>query len=82
MASPESTVSPRRLAETCSNGAVGAERRGSCHGALGAAAVAGATMNPLTRGKGGALAFLLLLAPGALVAGLAVRAGIGVARGR
>lgn len=82
--SPESTVNPKRLADTCSSGAVGTERRGACHGVLRPAAVAGAPMNPLTRGghDGRALGFLLALAPGALTAGLAVRTGIGLLRGR
>lgn len=82
--SPESTVSPGRLADTCSSGAVAAERRGSCHGELSPAAVAGASMNPLSRGESGGrgLGFLLALAPGVLTGALAVRAGIGLVRGR
>ena len=82
--SAESTVQPKRLADTCANGAVGTDRRGACHGTLGLAAVAGATMNPLprARGAGGATALLLVLLPGALAAGLAVRAGVGLLRGR
>jgi hypothetical protein len=82
--SSDATVHPARLAETCSHGAVNGERRGACHGALDPAAVAGASMSPVARGKGGsgALALLLALLPGTLAAGLVVRAGIGFARGR
>jgi hypothetical protein len=82
--SPESTVHPQRLADTCTNGAVGAERRGACHGALGAAAVVGASMTPLPRGRGaaGPLAVVFALLAGTLAAGLVVRAGVGFVRGR
>jgi hypothetical protein len=82
--SPESTVNPKRLAETCSNGAVGLDRRGACHGTLGPSAVAGATMDPLSRARGrsGSAALLLTLIPGLLAAGLVVRAGVGLARRR
>jgi hypothetical protein len=83
--SPESTVYPKRLADTCSNGAAGTERRGACHGALGPAAVAGASMNPLPRGRGAAsrpLTLLFAALSGALAAGLVVRAGVGLVRGR
>ena len=82
--STESATNPRHLVETCSNGVVGSERRGSCHGTLGPAAVAGAAMNPLPRGRAGAgpLALLFALLSGALAAGLVVRAGVGLVRGR
>ena len=81
---PESTVNRKHLAETCSNGALGTGRKGACHGALGESGVAGASMNPLPRGRTGKdpLALVLTLLAGALAAGLVVRAGIGLARGR
>jgi len=83
-ADPESTVNRKRLAETCSNGALGSGRKGACHGALGAAGVAGASMNPLPRSRMGKnpLAFVLTLLAGVLAAGLVVRAGVGLAKGR
>jgi len=83
-AAPESTVNRKRLAETCANGAVGTGRKGACHGALGESAVAGAAMNPLSRARTrkDPLALVLTLLAGALAAGLFVRAGIGMARGR
>jgi len=81
---PESTVNRKHLAETCSNGALGTGRKGACHGALGESGVAGATMNPLPRARAGKnpFAFVLTLLAGALAAGLVVRAGVGLARGR
>lgn len=81
---PESSVSRKRLAETCSNGALATERRGACHGALGDSAVAGAAMSPLPRKRAGQgpLSLALTLLAGALLAGLVVRAGIGMVRGR
>jgi len=81
---PESTVNRKHLAETCSNGALGTGRKGACHGALGESGVAGAAMNPLPRGRTGKEPFVLVmtLLAGALAAGLVVRAGIGLARGR
>ena len=83
-AAPDSAVNRKHLAETCANGARGAERKGACHGALGESSVAGASMNPLPRGRTGKdpLALLLTLLAGALAAGLVVRAGVGLARGR
>lgn len=80
----ESTVNRKRLAETCANGARGTERKGACHGALGESGVAGASMNPLLRGRTGKdpLSLVLTLLAGALAAGLLVRAGVGLARGR
>jgi len=80
--SPESTVNRRRLAETCANGARGGERKGACHGALGESGVAGASMNPLPRGRTGKdpLGLVLSLLAGALAVGLVVRAGVGLAR--
>jgi hypothetical protein len=83
-AASESTVNGRRLAATCANGALGGDRRSACHGPLGEAAVAGASMNPLPRGGLGKdpLARALVLLAGALVAGLVVRAGVGLTRGR
>ena len=83
-AAPESTVNRRRLAETCANGARGSERKGACHGALGESGVAGASMNPLPRGRTGKdpLTLVMTLLAGALAAGLVVRAGVGLARGR
>lgn len=81
---PESHVHPGRLAETCSNGAVGAERGGACHGDLGPTAVARASMSPLParRTRKDPLALALTLLAGAMLAGLLLRAGIGLARGR
>jgi hypothetical protein len=81
---PESTVNRKRLAETCANGARGTERKGACHGALGESSVAGASMNPLPRNRMGKdpLGLVLSLLAGALAAGLVVRAGVGLARGR
>jgi hypothetical protein len=81
---PESTVNRKRLAETCANGARGSERKGACHGALGDSGVAGASMNPLPRGRTGKgpLSLVMTLFAGALAAGLVVRAGVGLARGR
>jgi len=81
---PESTVNAKHLAETCSNGARGTGRKGACHGALGEASVAGASMNPVPRGRGGRdpLTLAMTLLAGALAAGLVVRAGVGLARGR
>jgi len=83
-AEPESTVNRKHLAATCSNGALGSGRKGACHGALGESGVAGASMNPLPRGRTGKspLSLVLTLLAGALAAGLVVRAGIGLARGR
>jgi len=83
-ASPESTVSRKRLAETCANGAVAAERKGACHGGLGESGLAGASMNPLPRGRTGKgpLSLALTLLAGALAAGLVVRAGVGLKRGK
>jgi hypothetical protein len=83
-AAPESTVNRKHLAQTCSNGALGTGRTGACHGALGESSVAGASMNPLPRGRAGKdpLALVLNLLAGAFAAGLFVRAGIGLARGR
>ncbi len=83
-AAPESTVNRKHLAETCADGARGAGRKGACHGALGEASVAGASMNPLPRGRTGKdpLALLLTLLAGVLAAGLVARAGVGLARGR
>jgi hypothetical protein len=77
-------VNRKRLAETCSNGAVGTGRKGLCHGVLGDSAVAGASMNPLPGGRTGKnpLSLALTLLAGALAAGLVVRAGVGLARGR
>lgn len=82
--SPESTVNRSRLAETCSNGARGGGQAGACHGSLGESGAAGASMNPLPRGRAGhgPLSLALALLAGALAAGLVVRAGIGLARGR
>lgn len=81
---PEATVNPKRLVETCSNGALGTGRKGACHGSLGESGVAGASMNPLPRGRSGTgpLSVALTLLAGALAAGLVVRAGVGLARGR
>jgi len=81
---PESTVNRRHLAETCANGARGSGRKGGCHGALGESGVAGVSMNPLPRGRTvkNPLALLLTLLGGALAAGLVVRAGVGLTRGR
>ncbi len=81
---PESPVNRKHLAETCSNGALGTGRKGACHGALGESAVAGASMNPLPRGRArmSPLSLALTLLAGALVAGLVARAAIGLARGR
>ncbi len=84
IAAPESTVNRKHLAETCSNGALGAGRTGACHGALGESGVAGASMNPHPRDRMGKdpLSLVLTLLAGALAAGLVVRAGVGLARGR
>lgn len=83
-AAPEAAVNRTRLAETCSSGALGTGRKGACHGALGESGVAGASMNPLPRGRTGKnpLSLVLTLLAGALAAGLVVRAGVGLARGR
>jgi len=83
-AAPESSVNRKHLAETCSNGALGTGRKGACHGALGESGVAGASMNPLPRGRTGKnpLALVLALLAGTLTAGLVVRAGVGLVRGR
>lgn len=83
-AEAESPVSRQRLAGTCSNGALGAGRKGLCHGALDEAGVAGASMNPLPRGRVGKdpIALVLVLLAGALASGLVVRAAVGLARGR
>lgn len=83
-AAPESTVSRKHLAETCASGARGTGRKGACHGALGEAAVVGASMNPLPRGRTGSrpLPLALTLLAGALAAGLVVRAGVGLVRER
>jgi hypothetical protein len=82
-AAPESTVNRKRLAETCANGALGAGRKGACHGVVGESVAAGAAMNPLPRGRAGRqpLPFVLTLLAGALAAGLVVGAGIGRGRG-
>jgi hypothetical protein len=81
---PESSVSGKRLAETCSNGALSGGRKGACHGTLGESGVAGASMNPLPRRAAGKhpLALALTLLAGALASGLVVRAGVGMVRGR
>lgn len=83
-AAAESTVNRSRLRETCANGARGPERKDACHGGLGESGVAGASMNPLPRGRTrrDPLAIAMTLLAGALAAGLVVRAGIGLARGR
>lgn len=83
-AEPESTVNRKRLAATCSNGARGTGRNGACHGILGELSVAGASMNQLPRGRTGkaSLSLVLALLAGALAAGLVVRAGVGLVRGR
>lgn len=83
-AEPESTVNRKRLAATCANGALGTGRTGACHGTLRDSGVAGASMNPLPRGRTGQapLSLVLTLLAGALAAGLVVRAGVGLARGR
>lgn len=83
-AAPEATVNRKRLAETCANGALGAGRKGACHNALGESGAAGASMNSLPRGRAGKspLAFALTALAAALAAGLVVRAGVGLARGR
>ena len=83
-AAPEAAVNRARLAETCSNGALATGRKGACHGALGESGVAGASMNPLPRGRTAMnpLSLVLTLLAGALAAGLVARAGIGLARGR
>ena len=83
-AAPESPVNRKHLAETCANGSRSAERKGTCHGALGESGVAGASMNPLPRGRTGKdpLALVLTLLAGALAAGLVMRAGVGLARRR
>jgi hypothetical protein len=82
--SPESTVDPTRLVDTCSNGTASSERRGACHGVLNAGAVAGASMNPLPRGRKerGPIVLLFALLSGLAAAGLIVRAGVGLLRGR
>ena len=81
---PESPVSPQRLAETCASGALAGGRKGGCHGGLKPAAAAGAGMSPLParRGARGGLAAVLTFLAGAMLAGVVVRAGIGLARGR
>ena len=83
-AAPEATVNRKHLAETCANGARGTERKGACHGALGESGVAGASMNPLPGGHAGKgpLGLVLNVLAGVLAAGLIVRAGVGLARGR
>jgi hypothetical protein len=83
-AAPESTVNRKHLPDTCGNGARGTERKGACHGALGEPGVAGASMNPLNRGAAAndPLALVMTVLAGALAAGLVVRAGVGLARGR
>jgi hypothetical protein len=83
-AAAESSVNRQRLADTCANGARGPGRKGACHAGLGEAAVRGASMSPLPRGgtTKTPLAFALSLLAGALVAGLVVRAGVGLVRGR
>lgn len=83
-AEPESTVNGKNLAETCASGARAAGRKGACHGALEERGVAGASMNPLPRGRTERrrLAFALSLLAQALAAGLVVRAGVGLLRGR
>jgi len=83
-AAPESAVNRARLADTCSNSALATGRRGACHGALGEPAVSGAAMNLYPRGRKGSdpLSLVLTLLAGTLLAGLVVRAGIGLARGR
>ena len=77
-------MSRKRLAETCSNGALGTERRGRATASSGESAVAGATMSPLPRARvgKGPLSLALTLLAGVLVAGLVARAGVGMARGR
>lgn len=78
-AAPQSSVNPRRLAETCGRGALGTGQERPCHGQLAESAVAGATMNPLPAGGGrpGAGPRLLTLLFWALLAGLVVRAAVG-----
>jgi len=83
-AAPEATVNRKRLAETCSNGALGTGGKGACHGTLGEAAVVGASMNPLPRGRTGKapLSLALTVIGFALAAGLVMRAGVGLVRKR
>jgi hypothetical protein len=81
-AAPESPVNPKRLAETCANGALAGDRRGACHAGLAPADVAGAAMNPLPRGRAGALSAVLTVFAGMLLLGLVARSGVGLVRGR
>jgi hypothetical protein len=85
----ESTVSPARLADTCSSGALGGEQRGgkrrdACHGTIGPSAVERASMNMLPQGgrRRGRIPAFFTLAAGCLLGGLVVRAGVGLLRGR
>lgn len=84
VSAPESPVSPQRLAETCASGALAGGRKGGCHPGLKPPAAAGAGMSPLPvrRGARGGLGAALSLLAGCLLAGLVVRAGVGLARGR
>lgn len=77
----ESTVSPRRLAETCGRGAIEPGGR-PCHAGLSESSVRGARMNQLPRGEGGRAPGAFALLSLALLAGLVVRAGIGAVRWR
>ena len=84
VSAPESPVSPQRLAETCASGALAGGRKDGCHPGLKPPAVTGAGMSPLParRGARGGLAAVFTLLAGCLLAGLVVRAGVGLARGR
>jgi hypothetical protein len=77
-------VNPARLADTCGSGALEGVPRGGCHGVRGASGLAGATMNQLPRsgGRRGPLSAGLALVAACLCAGLVVRAGVGLVRGR
>lgn len=83
-AARESSVNPRRLAETCGRGALAVGQERPCHATLTTAAMAGAAMNvlPLGREGGGRWSLFFSVVSGILLAGLVVRAGIGLFKER
>jgi hypothetical protein len=80
----ESSIHPSQLAGTCSSGALPSGKAGRCHDDAGQDVLAGAGMSPLVlpgRSPGAAGWFLSFIS-WTMLLGLAVRAGIGLARGR
>lgn len=80
----ESSINPSQLAETCSSGALPSGNAGRCHDGAGKETLAGAGMSPLVLpGRNlGTTGWLFSLVSWAMLLGLALRAVIGLVRGR